>query len=541
MENLADRPFRRALASTVGGFDEACTEFMRVPGATSNPMGSIRGVTGWYDAAELAAAALALDGRGGAPVGSSGGPAGGGSGIPLGAQVMGSSPELMGLAAQYLAEVKRAPRIDLNCGCPANTVTGNGAGSSLLRTPQRIHDIVSAMVAGVRASAAPHTPVSVKLRAGFDDTSLFEDNLLAAQEAGASFITLHPRTKRQCYDGAADWSLTARAVQLLRVPVIGNGDVVCVERAHALLRQTGCHGVMVGRGAVQDPLLFHRIRHSFVAGQELGAGLELGARGAGGGGGGAAGGGGGGGGVAGWREPELMQSFLRYYAAQFIPELRPQEQQQGPGEATSAAAAAAVAAAAAAVEQPVSVEYRASKFGRLKKVMKYLFASSPQLAVACESLLRVRPDSCTPADMVDMLCEQIGRHWPASGPTRLVLYDHMNKNSTELQHIRRAAGTAGADVAGPGAEAAGAGAGAEAAGAGAGVEAAGAGAGVEAAGAGAGVEAAGAGEGVEAAGAGAGVEVEVGAGVEAAGAGAGVEVGVGAAERVPALAGVASR
>ena len=303
---------------------------------------------------------------------------------------------------------------------------------------------------------------------------------------------------------------------------------------------------MVGRGAVQDPLLFHRIRHSFVAGQELGAGLELGARGAGGGGGGAAGGGGGGGGVAGWREPELMQSFLRYYAAQFIPELRPQEQQQGPGEATSAAAAAAVAAAAAAVEQPVSVEYRASKFGRLKKVswelvgtprvtaprnqvcrccwwwrrlcvlcpcmcpccihgqslepgphspsqhspvltcslspcrrpcvcwlhlppppganpfimhwprppprsfalgsvcywsgsytththtqwfpcalthihthihthththtpqvMKYLFASSPQLAVACESLLRVRPDSCTPADMVDMLCEQV--------------------------------------------------------------------------------------------------------------------------------------
>ena len=79
---------------------------MRVPGATSNPMGSIRGVTGWYDAAELAAAALALDGRGGAPVGSSGGPAGGGSGIPLGAQVMGSSPELMGLAAQYLAEVR---------------------------------------------------------------------------------------------------------------------------------------------------------------------------------------------------------------------------------------------------------------------------------------------------------------------------------------------------------------------------------------------------------------------------------------------------
>lgn len=78
-------------------------------------------------------------------------------------------------------QVKRAPRIDLNCGCPANTVTGNGAGSSLLRTPQRIHDIVSAMVAGVRASAAPHTPVSVKLRAGFDDTSLFEDNLLAAQ------------------------------------------------------------------------------------------------------------------------------------------------------------------------------------------------------------------------------------------------------------------------------------------------------------------------------------------------------------------------
>ncbi|GFH30602.1 uncharacterized protein HaLaN_29486 [Haematococcus lacustris] len=108
---------------------------------------------------------------------------------------MGSSPPLLALAAQHLALDKAAPRVDLNCGCPANTVTGHGAGSSLLRSPQLVHDCVRAMV----EAAGQH-----------------------CTEAGAAFITLHARTKVQKYEGRADWALIARARQLLHIPVVGN-------------------------------------------------------------------------------------------------------------------------------------------------------------------------------------------------------------------------------------------------------------------------------------------------------------------------------
>lgn len=101
-------------------------------------------------------------------------------------------------------------------GCPANVVTGGGAGSSLLREPSQLHELVSALVAAVGA----HVPVSVKMRSGFHDTSLFTDNLLAVQEAGAAFVTIHPRTKQQAYNGSADWSPIALAKQLLSIPVV---------------------------------------------------------------------------------------------------------------------------------------------------------------------------------------------------------------------------------------------------------------------------------------------------------------------------------
>jgi tRNA-dihydrouridine synthase C len=107
MENLADAPMRAALASAAGGFDEACTEFIRVPSKADRPAAVIRGVTAGYSAHELAP-----------------------WGVPLGAQIMGSEVRLMAAAARRLALELGAPRVDLNCGCPANSVTGNGAGST---------------------------------------------------------------------------------------------------------------------------------------------------------------------------------------------------------------------------------------------------------------------------------------------------------------------------------------------------------------------------------------------------------------------------
>lgn len=118
---------------------------------------------------------------------------------------------------------------------------------SLLRNPDLLHDCVRSMVAAVGNTSI----VSVKMRAGYEDTSLFEDNLLAAQEGGAAFVTVHPRTKQQGYEGRASWSLIARAKQLLQIPVVGNGDVVSVAAAKQLLQETGCQAIMVGRGAVQ--------------------------------------------------------------------------------------------------------------------------------------------------------------------------------------------------------------------------------------------------------------------------------------------------
>ncbi len=225
MEGVGDRNFRRAMAS-VGGFDEAVTEFLRVP---SNA--HVVSLAKHYDPYEIAP-------------------------FPLAAQLMGSDIELMAAMAREI-EKKHAPRIDLNCGCPSNTVTGRGAGSSLLKDPNLLHQVAKALVKAVSI------PVSVKLRSGFDDTSLFKENLLAAQESGASFITLHPRTKADGYGPPAKWELIAEAKALLRIPVVGNGDILNVSDALKMLQTTSCDALMIGRGSVINPFIFHQIRAHF--------------------------------------------------------------------------------------------------------------------------------------------------------------------------------------------------------------------------------------------------------------------------------------
>lgn len=225
MEGVGDRPFRKAMAA-IGGFDEACTEFLRVPSNAHVPSLAKK-----YVANETAP-------------------------IPQAAQLMGSNPELM---AEMTIEIAKrgAPRIDLNCGCPSNTVTGRGAGSSLLKEPNRLYQIAKAMV-----EVSP-VPVTAKLRAGFEDLSLFKENLLAAQESGIKFLTLHPRTKVDGYGPPARWELIAEAKELLKIPVVGNGDILNADDALRMLKMTRCDALMVGRGSVITPWIFHSIRSAF--------------------------------------------------------------------------------------------------------------------------------------------------------------------------------------------------------------------------------------------------------------------------------------
>lgn len=229
MEGLGDRPFRKAMAK-MGGFNEACTEFLRVP---SN--------------AHMASLAKQYQKDDTFP-------------IPQAVQIMGSNPELMAAMAQELAQ-RGAHRIDLNCGCPSNTVTGRGAGSSLLKDPSQLYRIAKAMVEAVSV------PVTAKLRSGYEDISLFKENLLAAQESGIKFMTLHPRTKVDGYTPPARWDLIAEAKALLKIPVVGNGDILNVDDAVRMLKETGCDALMIGRGSVINPLIFHQIR-AFFAGQQ---------------------------------------------------------------------------------------------------------------------------------------------------------------------------------------------------------------------------------------------------------------------------------
>ena len=226
MEGVGDRCFRKAIAS-IGGFDEAVRDFIRVPREPHIPS-----LAKLYEADELGS-------------------------IPLAAQLMGSEPEHMAEMAREM-EKRGAPRIDVNCGCPSNTVTGRGAGSSLLKEPRFLHEVARAVVQAVSI------PVTLKMRSGFEDISLFEENLKAAEESGVRYITVHPRTKVDGYGPPARWDLIARAKSLLKIPLVGNGDILTVEDALRMLETTGCDGLMIGRGSVINPFIFHQIKAHFA-------------------------------------------------------------------------------------------------------------------------------------------------------------------------------------------------------------------------------------------------------------------------------------
>jgi nifR3 family TIM-barrel protein len=172
---------------------------------------------------------------------------------PLAIQIFGSEPTTMAEAAT-LVVAAGADIVDINFGCPVRKVTKTGAGATLLEEPQRACAIVSAVAGAV------DVPVSVKLRRGLDDGSracLSVGPRLV--EAGASALTLHPRSARQMYTGTADHSLTAELAALVEVPVIASGDITSRARAQTVLATTGAAAVMVGRGAQGNPWALREI------------------------------------------------------------------------------------------------------------------------------------------------------------------------------------------------------------------------------------------------------------------------------------------
>ena len=175
---------------------------------------------------------------------------------PYAVQLFGSEPETM---AKAVAIVERdlgglLLSIDLNMGCPAPKIAGNGDGSALMRDPALAGEIVRA------AAQAAHVPVSVKFRKGWDAAHENAETFArVCEENGASYLTIHGRTREQMYSGVADRACMARVKQAVKIPVIANGDVHDAASARDTLRETGCDGVMIGRGALGNPFVFEEI------------------------------------------------------------------------------------------------------------------------------------------------------------------------------------------------------------------------------------------------------------------------------------------
>jgi tRNA-dihydrouridine synthase B len=167
-------------------------------------------------------------------------------------------------ALRALPHVLRArpDLIDINCGCPVPKVVKTGAGSALLKSPETIYRIVSAL------TSASDIPVTVKIRSGWDSSSInYRETADAACSAGAAMITLHARTRAQGYSGRADYAHIADLKQRLTVPLFGSGDLFTPEDALRMLSETGADGVMFARGAIGNPFIFRAARHLLQTGE----------------------------------------------------------------------------------------------------------------------------------------------------------------------------------------------------------------------------------------------------------------------------------
>lgn len=182
---------------------------------------------------------------------------------PVSMQIFGSEPRLMGKVA---AEIQERPFdiLDINMGCPVPKVVNNGEGSALLKDPDLIAQIVKTV------SSAIHKPLTVKVRIGFENEPVdIVEIAKRAEDAGAAAIAVHGRTRQQYYSGTADWDTIRRVKEGVCIPVIGNGDVDSPKKAEALIKETGCDGVMVGRAVRGNPWIFRELNHYFKTGELL--------------------------------------------------------------------------------------------------------------------------------------------------------------------------------------------------------------------------------------------------------------------------------
>ncbi len=225
MEGITDAPMR-ALQGMSGAFTYAVSEFLRVSSEPIPPRIFLR------DVPEL--------GRGGRTS----------TDLPVQVQILGGDPGLMAESARSAVDAGAAA-IDINFGCPAKTVNRHDGGASLLRYPSRILEIVAA----VRSSVPSEIPVSAKLRLGWDSIDAIFENASAAVNGGASWITIHARTRVQGYLPPVYWPRIGEIREQVSVPVIANGDIWTLADFQRCRSETGCLHYMIGRGVLANPLL----------------------------------------------------------------------------------------------------------------------------------------------------------------------------------------------------------------------------------------------------------------------------------------------
>lgn len=187
---------------------------------------------------------------------------------PVVFQIYGDDPAVL-LEAARIAQDLGPDVLDINMGCPAKSVAHRGCGVGLMRTPQKVAKIFHTLTSHLRI------PVTGKMRLGWDDCLNYREVAKIAEENGAALIAIHGRTKQQGYGGQADWNAIAELKALLKIPVIGNGDVRRVEDIQRMKEFTGCDAVMIGRGAIANPWIFSRLDREQVPPEQVRAAMRL--------------------------------------------------------------------------------------------------------------------------------------------------------------------------------------------------------------------------------------------------------------------------